>query len=92
MSKAKRKDKIFIDYLRNGEEATAIAAFSVRAREGGPISVPIRWDELSEDLPSNFYNVRNIFDRLLQSHDDPWQNYAQQQQIITDDMLHTFDQ
>jgi bifunctional non-homologous end joining protein LigD len=91
MSKAKRKDKIFIDYLRNGEEATAIAAFSVRAREGGPISVPIRWDELSEDLPSNFYNVRNIFDRLLQSHDDPWQNYTQQQQIISDDMLHTFD-
>ncbi len=91
MSKAKRKDKIFIDYLRNGEEATAIAAFSVRAREGGPISVPILWEELNEDLPSNFYNVRNIFDRLLSNMSDPWESYFAHPQAVTEQMLHTFD-
>lgn len=91
MSKAKRKDKIFIDYLRNGEEATAIAAFSVRAREGAPISVPIKWDELSEDLPSNFFNMRNIFDRFLSNIEDPWKDYFAHPQAITEQMLHTFD-
>ena len=90
MSKAKRKDKIFVDYLRNGEEATAIAAFSVRAREGGPISVPIRWEDLNEAVPSNFYNIKNIYDRLL-TNDDPWESYFSSQQKITDEMLHTFD-
>lgn len=91
MSKAKRKDKIFIDYLRNGEEATAIAAFSVRAREGAPISVPIDWSELSEDLPSNYFNVENILPRLLDLKEDPWLLYERSEQVITDKMLHTFD-
>ena len=91
MSKAKRKDKIFIDYLRNGEEATAIAAFSVRAREGAPISVPIDWSELSVDLPSNYFNVENILPRLLDLKEDPWLLYERSEQVITDKMLHTFD-
>ena len=46
MSKTKRGGKIFIDYLRNDREATAIGAYSPRARAGAPVALPIEWDEL----------------------------------------------
>lgn len=47
MSKAKRKDRIFIDWLRNERGATAIAPFSLRARPGAPVAMPVDWGELS---------------------------------------------
>ena len=46
MSKAKRKGRIFIDWLRNQRGSTAIMPYSARAREGAPVAVPIAWDEL----------------------------------------------
>jgi bifunctional non-homologous end joining protein LigD len=46
MSKAKRKGKIFIDYLRNQRGATAIMPYSARARSGGPVAAPVSWTEL----------------------------------------------
>lgn len=46
MSKARRKNRIFIDWLRNDRSATAIAPFSVRARPGAPVACPVRWEEL----------------------------------------------
>jgi bifunctional non-homologous end joining protein LigD len=51
MSKAKRKGRIFIDWLRNERSATAIAPFSIRARDVAPVAVPVVWDELAK-LPS----------------------------------------
>jgi len=47
MSKAKRKGRIFIDWLRNERGATAIAPYSVRARPGGAVAMPVTWDELA---------------------------------------------
>ncbi|MGN3975223.1 DNA ligase D [Tsuneonella sp. SYSU-LHT278] len=48
MSKAKRKGKIFIDYLRNQRGSTAVLPYSARAREGAPVAVPIAWGELKD--------------------------------------------
>ena len=48
MSKAKRKGKIFIDWLRNQRGSTAIMPYSARAREGAPVAAPICWDALAD--------------------------------------------
>jgi bifunctional non-homologous end joining protein LigD len=75
MSKAKRKGKIFIDYLRNGRGATAVAAYSTRARFGAPVSVPIRWEELASGIRPDHFTVRNLRDRLSRLRNDPWADY-----------------
>ena len=55
MSKAKRKGRIFIDWLRNQRGSTAIVPYSVRARSGAPVAVPINWTELDDfQAPTKF--------------------------------------
>lgn len=64
MSKAKRKGKIFIDWLRNQRGATAVIPYSARAREGAPVAVPISWDELSDIDAAGVFSIRDV-DTLL---------------------------
>ncbi len=82
MSKAKRKGRIFVDYLRNGRGATSVAAFSVRARDRGPISVPVRWDEVGELEAANTFTIRNIRDRLDGLKEDPWHDFENSPQDL----------
>ncbi len=91
MAKNKRGGKIFIDYLRNGRGATAVAAFSTRAKPDAPVSVPIFWEELGEDVRADTFNVRNLQQRLGGLKDDPWKDYWKLKQKITDEMLKLFD-
>jgi bifunctional non-homologous end joining protein LigD len=86
MAKRARKGKIFIDYLRNTRGATAIAAYSTRAKPGAPVSVPIEWEELSEALPSDYFTVRNVPDRLKGLRRDPWQAYSRSARRLTSSM------
>ena len=74
--KVSRRGKIFIDYLRNSEGATAIAAYSTRARGNAPVSTPVAWDELSRDLRFDHFNVGNVPKRLAKAKADPWRDIA----------------
>ena len=74
MSKAKRKGRIFIDYLRNGRGATAIAPYSPRARGTAPIAVPVSWEELKTITSAAAFKLRDMPARLAQP--DPWADYA----------------
>jgi len=64
MSKAKRKGRIFIDWLRNQRGATAVLPYSARAREGAPVAAPIAWDELDKVKGGNAYSVGDV-DNLI---------------------------
>lgn len=72
ISKAKRGNRIFIDTNRNHFAQTAVAPYSVRARAGAPVAVPITWEELARpDLKPAQFNIENVFD-LLANRPDPW--------------------
>ena len=71
-TKAKRNGRIFIDYLRNSREATAVAPFSTRSRAGAPVSVPIDWSELGSLKSASQYTVLNVMQRLSRVKKDPW--------------------
>jgi len=64
MSKAKRKGKIFIDYLRNQRGSTAIMPYSARARENAPVAVPIGWDALADIESAGAWTIRDAGELL----------------------------
>jgi bifunctional non-homologous end joining protein LigD len=64
MSKAKRAGKIFIDYFRNDSTATAIADYSVRARSGAPVALPLEWKELDALKSANQFLMQDVLKRL----------------------------
>lgn len=86
MSKAKRVGRIFVDYLRNGEGATAVAAFSLRARPGATVAVPISWDELAEGITSDHFTVASVPARLASLREDPWAGYESARVRLTREM------
>lgn len=81
ITKAKRKGKILIDYLRNGRGATAVAAYSTRARAGAPVSTPLTWDELGPEIRANHFTVDNLRQRLAHIK-DPWAGFFEVEQVL----------
>ena len=90
IAKVRRPNKIFADYLRNSETASAVAAFSPRARASAGVSVPIAWDELDpkHDLRARF-TLLSVRERLAVLKQDPWAEYWKTRQSITAKMKKT---
>jgi bifunctional non-homologous end joining protein LigD len=82
MAKGGRRGRIYVDYLRNGMGATAIGAYSTRAREGAPVSVPLAWDELGENIRSNHFTLLNLPKRMAFLDHDPWEGMASIRQTL----------
>lgn len=77
--KAKRTEKIFIDWIRNGRGATSVAPYSIRARKGARISMPISWEELNTVAPDGI-NMTEAVRRI--SGNDPWKDFYQNNQWL----------
>ncbi|MGI0525222.1 DNA ligase D [Rhizobium giardinii] len=86
MSKAKRKGRIFIDWLRNERGATAVAPYSIRARKGGPVATPVTWEELTGLDAANSFHIPDILGRI-EDGNDPWAEASDWKQSITKAML-----
>jgi bifunctional non-homologous end joining protein LigD len=73
MAKRERHGRIYLDYVRNGMGATAVGAYSTRARPGAAVSTPLAWDELGPAIRANHFTVENLPQRLAALERDPWE-------------------
>ena len=79
--KNNRKNKIFIDYMRNGRASTSVAPYSLRARPDGGVSMPILWKELDEIAP-NQITMEKALERIKERN--PWGNFFKISQELKD--------
>jgi bifunctional non-homologous end joining protein LigD len=77
ITKSKRRGKILIDYLRNQRGATAVAAYSTRARPGAQVSAPVTWEELANGARREDFTVMTVPARLQTLRRDPWEGFAE---------------
>lgn len=82
MTKSSRKNKIYIDYLRNQKGATSIAPYSTRARKSAPIAVPLAWDELTNQFKDTFFTLDTLQARLKKLKHDPWKSFFKIKQSL----------
>ncbi len=87
MSKARRKNRIFIDYLRNARGATAIAPFSTRARKGAPLAWPVSWTALGRLPSAHEATVETAAGLLARQKKNPWGGYFDVNQVLPLDRL-----
>lgn len=85
ISKARRKGRLFIDYLRNERGSTAICPWSVRSREGAPVAVPVTWDEVPGLKRANGFSLPEAAARARD--EKAWPDYFEQKQTLTVKML-----
>lgn len=85
-----RVGKIFIDYLRNRRHASTVLPYSLRARPGLPVAIPIAWEELKEISSATMWTLSSAHQRLPH-REDPWRAYFNTKQSLTAAMQHRLD-
>jgi len=80
-TKARRANRIFIDWLRNGRGATAVASYSTRARPHAPIAAPLAWDELPKLRSADAIRMRAV-PRRIAERGDPWRGFFALRQTL----------
>ena len=75
MSKARRGGKVFVDHFRNGRGATSVTSYSLRARPGAPVALPISWDELGKTRGGADWTTARVLRRLKSRAADPWADF-----------------
>ncbi len=88
MTKAARKNRIYLDYLRNDRQSTSIAPFSPRARSGVPVAMTLDWKELKSDRVPVFH-VTDFEDWKARLRHDPWKEMESTKQRLSGDALRT---
>ncbi|WP_049417803.1 non-homologous end-joining DNA ligase, partial [Stenotrophomonas maltophilia] len=71
-TKSLRNKRIFVDYLRNGRGATAVASYSLRARPGAPVALPIAWGDLTKLKRADAFTIKDVPAKLKRQRKDPW--------------------
>ena len=83
MAKRARRGRIYIDYLRNGRGATAVGAYTPRARPGAPVSTPVSWAEVEGGVRPDEFTVESVPQRLAALPADPWAEIGKIRQSIS---------
>ncbi|RDH75523.1 ATP-dependent DNA ligase [Mycolicibacterium moriokaense] len=74
--KSKRGDRVYLDVMRNAYAQTAVAPYSLRAREGAPVATPLEWGELDRrGLRPDSFTIRDVVERVAE-RGDPWSQIA----------------
>ena len=82
VAKRERSGRIYVDYLRNARGATAVAAYSTRARPAAGVSTPLDWSELDAIGSGDHFTLHNIDRRLRTLRNDPWADMAKAKQTL----------
>jgi bifunctional non-homologous end joining protein LigD len=72
-TKSKRTKRIFVDYLRDGRGATAVASYSMRGRPGAPVAMPLAWSELAKLTKASSFTIKDVPAKLKRRRKDPWE-------------------
>ncbi len=72
-TKSLRNKRIFVDYLRNGRGATAVASYSLRARAGAPVAMPVAWSDLPRVTKASAFTLKDVPAKLKRRRKDPWE-------------------
>jgi bifunctional non-homologous end joining protein LigD len=82
-TKAKRDGRIFIDYLRNSRGATSVASYSLRARPGAPVAMPLEWSELPRLRSAAQFDIVSALAKVRRRKRDPWQGIDELEQDLS---------